>query len=148
MAAMNPSANFIDEQQPGVLLKMFSVSVDAFVMFAAFIFTSYVGVGGFVSRWSGDRCRLSLYENDMVPTILFMGVCASWMVIKKRNGEHYCLLWIRWHLVLSTLSCWDCVGLLLTYLFWFYSYLSHGDGSLPRYRAHPQLILLLSISTQ
>jgi hypothetical protein len=67
----------------------FFVSVDAVVVLAASILTSYVGFGGLVSRMSGDRCLPSLFErNDKVPTILFMVVCVSWVVIEKGNGEH------------------------------------------------------------
>jgi len=76
------------EKSGGAWLKFF-VSVDAVVVLAASILTSYVGFGGLVSRMSGDRCLPSIFEhNNKIATILFMCICVSWVVIEKGEQEH------------------------------------------------------------
>mmetsp|Transcript_30653 Transcript_30653/g.60133 ORF Transcript_30653/g.60133 Transcript_30653/m.60133 type:complete len:729 (+) Transcript_30653:58-2244(+) len=76
------------EKSGGAWLK-FIVSVDAVVVLAASILTSYVGFGGLVSRMSGDRCLPSIFQrNDKIATILFMCVCVSWVVVEKGESEH------------------------------------------------------------
>jgi len=76
------------KQSGGTWLE-FIVSVDAVVVLAASILTSYVGFGGLVSRMSGDRCLPSVFQrNDKIATILFMCICVSWVIIEKGNAEH------------------------------------------------------------
>lgn len=76
------------EKSGGAWLKFF-VSVDAVVVLAASILTSYVGFGGLAARMSGDRCLPSIFQrSDKIATILFMSVCVSWVILENGNSEH------------------------------------------------------------
>jgi len=65
------------------------VSIDAVVVLAASILTSYVGFGGLTSRMSGDRCLPALFNrNDKLATIIFMCVSVSWVIILEGDSSH------------------------------------------------------------
>jgi len=64
------------------------VCIDAFIVLAASILTSYVGFGGLTTRMSGDRCLPAVFaRSDKVATILFMCVCMSLVLILKGNSN-------------------------------------------------------------
>jgi len=80
------SLSFLARKVSGPWLE-FVVGVDAVVVLAAAVLTSYVGFGGLTSRMSADRCLPSIFStNDKTATVLFMAVCISLVVILEGDS--------------------------------------------------------------
>jgi len=64
------------------------VSLDAAMILAAAILTSYVGIGGLASRMAADRCLPAIFQrSDRLTTVLFMLICISLVLILKGSSS-------------------------------------------------------------
>jgi len=78
---------YLAKQAGGRWLEIW-VSIDAVIVVAAAVLTSYVGVGGLAARMSGDRCLPRLFgKSDRIVTIVFMCLCISLVLILKGDGS-------------------------------------------------------------
>eukprot|EP00927_Polykrikos_kofoidii_P078295 TRINITY_DN75138_c0_g1_i1.p1 TRINITY_DN75138_c0_g1~~TRINITY_DN75138_c0_g1_i1.p1 ORF type:complete len:707 (-),score=86.73 TRINITY_DN75138_c0_g1_i1:127-2247(-) len=68
-----------------------TVSIDAFMNLASAILTSFVGVGGLVSRMAGDRCLPLAFAHpiwgDRLTTIIFMCMCISMVLTLQGDSS-------------------------------------------------------------
>mmetsp|Transcript_67522 Transcript_67522/g.133246 ORF Transcript_67522/g.133246 Transcript_67522/m.133246 type:complete len:734 (-) Transcript_67522:165-2366(-) len=81
------SLSFLARKVSGPWLE-FVVGVDAVVVLAAAVLTSYVGFGGLTCRMSADRCLPSVFStSDKMAAVLFMVVCISLVLILEGDSS-------------------------------------------------------------
>mmetsp|Transcript_55513 Transcript_55513/g.127647 ORF Transcript_55513/g.127647 Transcript_55513/m.127647 type:complete len:602 (+) Transcript_55513:439-2244(+) len=81
------SLAYLGKVTAGDWLKLW-VSIDAFIVLAAAVLTSYVGIGGLASRMGGDRVLpMAFMTRDQVPTILFGAICIALVLSVNGNSQ-------------------------------------------------------------